>query len=94
MEHSPGDLETSGHPARVRRHEIFTSVRERHQLEHPRDPRLNLSVGDAVEHGVEPQVFLGRELIVEGLLLEDEPDVAADRLRPGGHIEAGDGGVS
>ena len=41
---------------------------------------------------MEPEVLLGRELVVEGLLLEDEADVAAHRLGPGGDVEAGDRG--
>jgi len=79
MEHSPGDLETFGHPARVRRHEIFTSVR-------------GATSSSTLEIRAQPQrggrrrarrgtaCFPRRELIVEGLLLEDEPDVAADEF--------------
>ena len=60
------------------------------QAQHAVDPRVDPRGGHAVEHGVEAQVLLGGELLVEGLLLEDEPDPPSHRLRLGHDVEAVD----
>jgi hypothetical protein len=38
---------------------------------------------------MEPEVLLGGELVVERLLLKDEPDVPSDGLGLSGHVESG-----
>jgi hypothetical protein len=77
-----GDLEPAGHAARVGRHEVPSPVGEGDQIQHPANASVDLVVGDAVEDGMEPQVLFGGQLIVESLLLKDEPDVPAYRPWP------------
>jgi hypothetical protein len=89
VEHSPGDLEAARHAPRIGRDQVLAPVREGNELEHPGDARLDLFSGHAVEDGVEAQVLLGGQLVVEGLLLEDEPDVSPHRPGVGDDVEAG-----
>ena len=64
------------------------AVLEGYQAQHLVDALVDLGAGDVVEDGVEAEVLLGRQLVVEGLLLEDEPDVAPHRLGLALHVEA------
>ena len=85
-----GDLQTARHPAGELRDEVVAAVAQVDELEHAGDALVDLVAGHAVEDGVEAEVLLGGELVVERLLLEDEADVAPHRLRPRGDVEAGD----
>jgi len=86
----PGDFQTACHPAGELRHEVVAAVAQVDELEHARDALVDLAAGHAVEHRVEAEVLLRREPVVEGLVLEDEADVAAHRLRSCRNVKAGD----
>jgi multiple sugar transport system substrate-binding protein len=45
---------------------------------------------EPVEHGVEADVLLGREVLVQTRFLEDDADLAPHRRRPGRQVVAGD----
>jgi hypothetical protein len=79
----PRDLQSSPHPAGERRDRADHGQ----HLLHPRRDQRAL---DAVELSVQAQVLGRAQVSVEGRVLEDEADVAADVVALGGDVEAGD----
>src|SRR6185437_113568 len=87
---SAGDLEAPAHAAGEGHHLPVAALPEADHAEHLLHPRFDDLRFDPVELGVEAQVLLGAEVAVEGLVLEDEADVAAHVVAGGGDVEAGD----
>src|SRR5579875_210507 len=88
MEHSPGDLQSPSHAAREGPDEVTATVLERYQPKDSVDAPRHLVVWHPVEDGVEAQVFLRGQLVVEGLVLEDQADVPPHGLGLADHVEA------
>lgn len=77
MHQAARDLEAALHPAREGAHETPAAVRQLHHLEHLVQAPPDLRPRHAVELGVEAEVLLRGEVVVERGVLEDEPDPPA-----------------
>ena len=87
-----GDLEPALHAAGELHDDVGAAVGQRHHLQDLVDPALGVGAAQPVEVGVEPEVLLGGQLQVQGLLLEDQPDPAAHLVALGDDVEPGDPG--
>src|SRR4029453_2866575 len=89
VQQAPGDLQPPPHAPRIGLDQVATALPE---VDHGQD--LLAALGrrgpvDAVQLPVEAQVLLGRQVGVQGRLLEDQADVAPDLVALPGHVEAG-----
>jgi hypothetical protein len=75
-----GDLQPTLHAAGVRADHRPAAVPQVHHVEDKLHPGVQLGAGHAVKVGVEPQVLLAGEVGVQRRVLEDQPDVAPDRV--------------
>jgi hypothetical protein len=90
VQEAPGDLEPPHHPAGERHDLAVPPFGEADHRQDLVDPSRDEVPGDAVQLGVELQVDLGREVGVERRVLEDQPDVAADRVTVPHDVVPGD----
>src|SRR5215217_9359706 len=89
VQQAPGDLQPPPHAAGEGLDQVAAAFPEVDHGQH-----LLAAVGgggpvDAVQLAVEAQVLLGRQVGVEGRLLEDQADVAANLVPLAGDVEAG-----
>ena len=78
VQQAAGDLQPALHPARERAHERRAAIGQAHELEHRVEPRGHAGASQPIDGGVEAQVLLGAEMLVERGLLEDEADAPAN----------------
>ena len=84
-----GDLQPALHAAGEGAHERMAPVGQPDDVEHVLDALLADAARDVVEHGVELQVLIGREPVVERGVLEDHADRLPHAGRLGGDVVAG-----
>lgn len=65
-------------PPREGPYQAGSAVPEAHHVEDLGQPLGHRRAGDAIQLGVEAQVLLGRQVVVEGGVLEDPADAPAD----------------
>ena len=89
VQQAAGDLQPPLHAARVRHDQAVPPVPQADHVQHLLHPRRHRGRRHPVELGVEAQVLLGGQVVVERGVLEHQPDVAPDRVPLGGHVVAG-----
>ena len=90
VQQTASDLQAPLHPTGVRGDHASASLPELDHLEDVAQPLLGEVSGYPIQLGVEPQVLLGRQVLVERRVLEDQTDVPSDVGRMRRHIETGD----
>jgi hypothetical protein len=86
-----GDVGPPLHAPGVRADPVAAPVGQPHQLEHLAHPPGHLPAGQALEPAEEPQVLLGRQVLVEGDLLGHQADGGLGRGRARPHRPPGHG---
>jgi hypothetical protein len=89
VQQAAGDLQSPLHTARVGADQAVLAVPQAHHVHDLPHPGRHGRAGHPVELGMEAQVLLGGQVSVQGGVLEDQPDVAADRVALGRGIVAG-----
>ena len=92
VEQAARDLEPALHPAGVHAHLLTRAVGQPHHVEQRRGPSRHLRRRHPVEHGVEAQVLLTGEVVVERELLEHETDAVAHGGALGDDVVTGHAG--
>src|SRR5580704_15560560 len=77
VQQAAGDLQPALHPTRVGGHHAAAALPEPDHLQHLAHPRPERRLGHAVQVGVEAQVLLPGQVVVQGGVLEHQADVAA-----------------
>ena len=88
VEQPARDLEPALHAARVRLDDAPASLPQPDHVEHLPQACADLRPRDPVQLGVEAQVLLGGEVVVESRVLEDQADVASHLGALGDDVEA------
>jgi hypothetical protein len=94
VEQRPGDEQTPLHPARELLDGRFGFLGELHEVEKLLRPPEHQLAGKVVVPAVDEQVLLYLELVVEVVLLGDDPDAAFDLSLVVVDVETGDGELS
>ena len=87
MQKAPRDFQPPLHSARECSNDGMAAVKQVNQPKYILNPGIEDARGKIVEHGVEPEILLGGETVVERLVLEDEADTASNVVWRGQHIE-------
>src|SRR5438270_54108 len=93
VEETARDLETPLHPSGEALHAAAPALPQPDHVEHLAQAVAELALRYAVELGVESQVLLGREVVVERRVLEHEANLAAHVCAASQDVEAGNGGA-
>src|SRR5208282_2866755 len=88
-----GELDATLHSSGKSFHAIGTAVEQSDAGKDLVDAGFKFGPAQTVEVSLMPEVFVGRELGINALGLEDDTDVAAQGPRLADGIEAGDGGA-
>ena len=78
VQQTSGDLEPPLHTAGKCADQAVLAVPQADHIEHLAHPGCDGGGWDGIESGMEPEVLFGREVSVEGGVLEHEPDHAPD----------------
>ena len=92
VQQTAGDLQAALHAAGVGGHRAPPAIPEPDHLEHLAQPRPERRLGHAVQVGVEAQVLLPRQVVVQRGVLEHQADVAAHGVPFGGDVVTRDPG--
>ncbi len=94
MEQSFGELDAALHASGKSLYAIGGAVEQSDAGEDFGDAHFKVGAAQAVEVSLMPEVFVGGQLGVDALGLEDDTDVAPQRARLANGVEAGDGGAA
>src|SRR5581483_1596718 len=90
MQEASGDLEPTLHPAGEGLHDASASVPQADHVHHLLEAAVELALRHPVQLGVEAKILGGREVVVEGGVLEHETDLTTDLVSLANDVEAGD----
>jgi len=77
MQKPARDFQTPPHAAGKRLHEILAAIPQLEHAQQPVDALAASLVRDAIQNAVEVHVLVGRQLIVQTRVLEDDPEALA-----------------